>query len=249
MLSTWDLHGHTALVTGAGRRLGRAFAEGLAAGGADLVVHFGGSAEGAEETARRARGMGVRAVTLQCDLEKAGEAEALIGRAVEAVGEVDWLINSAAIFEALDVEGTTAEAWDRHMAINLRAPFLLAQAFARHRSGGEGTIVNILDWRALRPGADHLPYTIAKAGLAALTQSLALALAPTIRVNGLALGAVLPPSDGGGDSAIRSVPLARWARVEEAVQALLFLLAGPSFVTGTILTLDGGRRLVPAETP
>jgi NAD(P)-dependent dehydrogenase (short-subunit alcohol dehydrogenase family) len=101
----------------------------------------------------------------------------------------------------------------------------------------------------LHPGPDHLAYTISKAGLAALTESLAIALAPSIRVNGLALGAVLPPADGGGDRVIDSVPLGRWGRIEEAVDALLYLLAGPDFVTGSILRLDGGRHLVPGSQP
>ena len=135
------------------------------------------------------------------------------------------------------------EAWDRHFAVDLRAPFLLSQAFARERAGAPGAIVNLLDWRALRPAADHFPYTIAKAGLAAMTRSLALALAPTIRVNGLALGAILPPADG-GTAGLDSVPSGRWARLEEVGQALLFLLGGSDYVTGNILHLDGGRHLV-----
>jgi NAD(P)-dependent dehydrogenase (short-subunit alcohol dehydrogenase family) len=120
---------------------------------------------------------------------------------------------------------------------------LLSQAFARARRGRTGAIVNVLDWRALRPTPDHLPYTISKAGLAALTRSLARALAPTIRVNGLALGAVLPPSDG-GEGALEGVPLGRWADPSEVGSALRFLLEGPDFITGAILHLDGGRHLV-----
>ncbi|HSB89519.1 MAG TPA: SDR family oxidoreductase [Anaerolineales bacterium] len=248
MLSARSLSGHAALVTGAGTRLGRAFAEAIAAGGADLIVHFGDSRLGAEEVVREARASGRRAASLPADLSRAEEAAGLVPRAVDALGEFDWLVNSAAIFEAWTLADTTPEAWDRHQAVNLRAPFLLSQAFARHRDGRPGVIVNILDWRALHPGADHLPYTIAKAGLAALTEALAVALAPAIRVNGLALGAILPPADGGGEAAIGDVPLGRWASVDEAVHALIYLLAGPDFVTGSILTLDGGRHLVPASS-
>jgi len=236
-----NLAGHAALVTGAGRRLGRAFAEAIAAGGADLAVHYSGSQAGADEVVEGARAVGRRAVSLRADLSTIDGASAL--------GEVDWLVNSAAIFEPWTIDDTTPEAWDHHQAVNLRAPFLLSQAFARHRAGRAGAIVNVLDWRALHPGPDHLPYTIAKAGLAALTQSLAVALAPAIRVNGLALGAILPPADGEGRQAVRGVPLGRWARVEEACDALLFLLAGPDFTTGTILHVDGGRHLVPGKSP
>jgi len=132
------------------------------------------------------------------------------------------------------------------MAINLTAPFLLCQAFARQvPQGEEGRIINILDWRALRPAADHLPYTISKAALAALTQSLAVALAPGITVNGLALGAILPPSDGEATAnLLSSVPAGRWARLDELSQALVILLTGPAYVTGEIIHLDGGRHLV-----
>ena len=130
------------------------------------------------------------------------------------------------------------------MAINLAAPFLLSQAFAKQASEG-ARIVNILDWRALRPGSDHFPYTISKAALAAMTQSLAIALSPRIIVNGLALGAILPPADGNAEAdIIKNVPARRWAQEDEIEQALLFLLTCPSYITGEIIHLDGGRHLV-----
>jgi len=126
----------------------------------------------------------------------------------------------------------------------LTAPFLLSRAFARQALDG-GRIVNILDWRALRPGADHFPYTISKVALAALTKSLAVALAPKIIVNGLALGAILPPSDGKATPNItKNIPAGRWAEEHEVEQALLFFLTCPTYVTGEIMYLDGGRHLV-----
>lgn len=130
--------------------------------------------------------------------------------------------------------------------INLMAPFLLSQAFARAlRPGESGRIINLLDWRALRPGPDHLPYTVSKSALVALTRSLAVALAPQINVNGLALGAILPPSGGKMDPDILGkVPAGRWASLEEVNQALVFLLDGPAYVTGEILHVDGGRHLL-----
>lgn len=132
------------------------------------------------------------------------------------------------------------------MRINLTAPFLLSQCFAEAiPAQTEGRIVNILDWRVLRPGADHFPYTISKAGLAALTRSLAIALAPNIIVNGLALGAILPPKDGGlTDDLLEDVPVKRWADLEEVNESLLFLLDGPRYITGEIIHLDGGRHLI-----
>jgi len=238
-----ERHPHLALVTGGARRVGKALAQAVAGAGADVVVHYGSSSSQAEQVVEEIRRMGRRAVAIQADLENPSAASALLDRAQSELGPVDWLINSAAIFEPLDLAATTAEAWDRHIAINLRAPFLLAQSFARQRAGRPGAIVNILDWRALRPAADHFPYTIAKAGLAAMTRSLAVGLAPAIRVNGLALGAILPPADGGA-TGTDSIPAGRWARLEEVGQALLFLLGGPDYITGSILHLDGGRHLV-----
>jgi NAD(P)-dependent dehydrogenase (short-subunit alcohol dehydrogenase family) len=246
MSTAINLKGHVALVTGGGRRLGRAFAEALANHGASVAVHFGISAKGAEEVVNHAQALGVEAVALQADLRHADQLADLVARAKVSLGKVDLLINNASIFEPLTLHETTHDAWERHMAINLTAPFLLSQAFARQLGDAPGVIVNLLDWRALRPGADHFPYTISKAGLAALTRSLAVALAPSIRVNGLALGAILPPSHGEDDpdAALRGVPIARWATLEETVQAMLFLLAGPDYVTGEILHLDGGRHLI-----
>ncbi len=240
-----DLHGHTALVTGAGRRLGLAFVEALAARGAAVAMHFGRTADARQQAERLARPTGARTAAVQADLGDPDQVAALLDRAQQAIGDIDWLVNNAAIFEPLDLAHSSLEAWQRHLTINLTAPFLLCQAFARLRAGRPGVIVNLLDWRALRPGPDHLPYTVSKAGLAALTQSLAQSLAPAIRVNGLALGAILPPADAGRDdsSAIASVPLGRWGTVAEACNALVYLLAGPDFITGHILHLDGGRHL------
>ena len=240
----YDLHGHRALVTGAGRRLGRAFAEALAAHGADVAIHYGGSAQGAAATLQAVEALGAHGVRLQADLADPRAAAALIGQAAEALGPIDLLVNSAAIFEPVGALEADLATWERHLTINLTAPFLLSQAFARQRLGKPGAIVNLLDWRALRPGADHFPYTIAKAGLAAMTRSLAIALAPAIRVNGLALGAILPPPETPDlDQPPRGAPINRWATIEETTGALLFLLAGPDFITGEILHLDGGRHL------
>ncbi len=247
MAASEDFLGRKALVTGSAKRLGRAFTEALASRGAQVIVHYRSSSDEAESLVEQLAAQGARAVPLQADLGRPEEAVALIDRAVEVLGGLVILVNSASIFEPLSVMETDLAAWERNLTVNLTAPFLLSQAFARQLDGGEGAIVNMLDWRALRPGADHLPYTIAKAGLAALTRSLAQALAPHIRVNGLALGAILPPSGTGeqkDEAIIENVPAERWGSVEETVEAMLFLLAGPAYITGEILHLDGGRHLV-----
>jgi NAD(P)-dependent dehydrogenase (short-subunit alcohol dehydrogenase family) len=238
------LRDRTVLITGAARRVGRVFALGCALAGADLIIHHGHSPDEAEATCAEIQALGRRAWVLAADLGNPPEASALIARAND-LSPLYALVNSAAIFEPLSPADTSLDDWQRHLDINLTAPFLLSQAFAGELAAGEaGRIVNILDWRATHPGADHFPYTISKAALAAMTRSLAVALAPRISVNGLALGAVLPPADGGaGPEVLRRVPLGRWAKAEEVQHALVFLLAGPAYITGEIIHLDGGRNL------
>jgi len=240
-----SLSGKTILVTGGARRLGRSFALAIARKGANLILHFSHSVEKAEQTRAEIESIGVDAHLLQADFSDLSQASQLIPRAFQ-ISTLFALVNSAAIFEALTLDNTTLADWERHMAINLTAPFLLSQAFSRHLEPGQrGRIINILDWRAFRPGSNHLPYNISKAGLVALTQSLAVTLAPKVNVNGLALGAVLPPSSGGDTSQILDqVPMKRWAELEEVNDSLLFLLEGPAYITGEIIHVDGGRHLI-----
>ena len=235
----------TVLITGAARRVGRIFALGCAQAGADVIIHYRHSSEEAAQTRDEIEALGRRAWVLASDLSQPAEVPQTISRA-NGISPLYALVNSAAIFEPLSLAETTLSDWERHLTVNLTAPFLLSQAFAEQLlEGSEGRIVNILDWRALRPRADHFPYTISKAALAALTQSLAVALSPRILVNGLALGAVLPPLDSGaGSDVIQNVPLGRWSETEEVQQALIFLLASPSYVTGEIIHVDGGRHLI-----
>jgi pteridine reductase len=235
----------TVLITGAARRVGRIFALGCAQAGANVVIHHGHSPEEADETRSEIEAMGRHAWVLASDLLQPAEASEIISRA-NKLSQLYALVNSAAIFESLSLAETTLPDWERHLKVNLTAPFLISQAFAEQTlEGGEGRIVNVLDWRALHPGADHFPYTVSKAALAAMTKSLAVALAPRITVNGLALGAALPPTDGGaGPDVTKNVPLKRWSEAEEIQQALVFLLTSPSYVTGEIIHVDGGRHLV-----
>lgn len=240
-----SLNGKTILITGAAKRVGRIFALACARAGADIIIHHGNSADEALQVKDEIESLGRQAWILASDLGKPAEATKLISQANE-FSPLYALVNSAAIFEPLSFSETTYEDWERHMVINLTAPFLLSQAFAKQvPENGQGRIVNILDWRALRPAADHFPYTISKAALAALTRSMAVALAPRITVNGLALGAILPPSDGAAqDNIIKHVPAGRWSEAKEVEDALLFLLTGPAYITGEIIHVDGGRHLV-----
>ncbi len=238
------LNGKTVLITGAARRIGREFAMAAAGAGANVIVHYDHSQDEAQKTAREIEALGSRSWTLTADLENPDQASGLIEQAWK-ISPLFALVNSAAIFEPLSFHQTTLADWQRNLAINLTAPFLLSQAFSRLLpQGTEGRIINILDWRALRPGSDHFPYTISKAALADLTRALALSLAPNIIVNGLALGAVLPPSDGGSPNILNSIPAKRWASIDELRQAFLFLLEGPAYISGEIIHLDGGRHLV-----
>lgn len=237
-----ELAGQTVLITGAARRVGRALALAAARAGADILLHHGHSDKEAQSTADEIHDTGRQVWILQQDLSQP-DAETLIEHAWQ-VRPFTALVNNAAIFDDENWHTTNRESWLRHLQINLTAPFFLSQVFARCLEGSAGSIVNILDWRALRPGADHLPYTVSKAALAALTRSLAEALAPHIRVNGLALGAILPPSDGGaGESILAKVPAGRWATLDEVGRALVYLLRAGD-MTGSIIHLDGGRHLI-----
>jgi len=239
------IRGKNVLITGAAIRVGKAMALAAADAGANVIIHYSSSAEAAAETQNEIKAKGVEAHIIQADLNQLSEAPTLIEKSRE-FGPLFALVNNASLFENTTFFDADTSSWNQHMNINLIAPFLLCQAFASSLGDkGLGRIVNILDWRALRPGEDHLPYTISKAGLAALTRSIAITLAPNITVNGIALGAILPPSDEGKvDHIINDVPSGRWADLDEVGQTLLFLLDGPSYITGEIIHLDGGRQLI-----
>lgn len=240
-----SLDGKLVLVTGAARRVGRSLALAVARAGADVIIHYDHSTTDAQSAVSEIEALGRKAVLLQATFTDPQQVASLVPRACEH-GVLYGLVNSAAIFESLTWDTTTLEDWNRHFMVNLTTPFLLSQAFARQvPPDGTGRIVNLLDWRSLRPGADHLPYTITKSALGALTQSLALAFAPRITVNGLALGAILPPSDGKApDNLLKKIPAGRWAELDEVAQAVIFLLDGPAYITGEIIHVDGGRHLV-----
>ena len=232
------------VVTGAARRLGRRFAIVCARNGANLVIHYGHSAPEAASLKAEIEKLGRSAHVIGADFTDANQLHRFT-RALDGLPSLHALVNSAAIFEDVAFATTDVATWERHLTINLTAPFLLSQAFARvfaEDSGGQ--IVNILDWRATRPGADHFPYAITKSALAAMTRALAIALAPRIAVNGLALGAVLSPADTTSSrSEVQAVPLRRVAADGEAEAALIFLLSG-GYTTGEILHVDGGRHLI-----
>jgi NAD(P)-dependent dehydrogenase (short-subunit alcohol dehydrogenase family) len=235
-----------ALVTGAGKRIGRAIALGLAADGWAVAVHYGTSRAEADAVVADIAARGGKAVALHADLADEAQVVPLIGTAAAALGPLGCLVNSASIFEndlALDV---TRESWDRHLAVNLRAPFVLAQEFARHLpEDREGCIVNILDERVWSLTPYFFSYTLSKSALWTLTQTLAMALAPRIRVNGIGPGPTLPSPRQTEDQFQRQaglMPLGRGATPEEIADAVKFILAAPA-LTGQMIALDGGQHL------
>ena len=239
------LQHQTIFITGAARRIGRELALGSARAGADVILHHSQSPREAESLAEEIHAMGRQAHILQADFSIPEQTSRLV-RDAWLIHPFQILVNNAAIFSPVIVNDTSLEEWQSHLNINLTAPFLLSQSFARCLpSDQNGRIINILDLRALAPGTDHLPYRITKAALAALTRSLSIALAPQILVNGLALGAVFPPSDGTDPQVVlRKYPIHRFATTDELIHAFLFLASGPDTIIGEILFLDGGRHLV-----
>lgn len=238
-----DLQGKTALVTGGAKRVGKAIVLGLAEAGCNLVLHYNTSADEADATATEARALGAEVVLVGADLR----VDAV--KAVAGAGDlapVEILINSAAVFPTDTIADLDPEGFDRTLAVNLRAPILLTAAFSQALPPDrKGAVVNITDWRTRRPYRDHFSYTISKGGIDAFTLAAAEALAPRIRVNAVALGAMLPPP--GKDSAYlkelaQEIPVEHVGGTEPVVQAVLHLLRN-DFMTGEVVRVDGGAHL------
>ena len=240
----------TALVTGAARRLGREMALELAARGHDVAIHFHHSAEAAEDTARELRAFGVRAECFGADLLDLNAVEGLLPRVAKAMGPVRVLVNNASIFEADTIESATHESWDMHLGSNLRAPFILSQAFAAQVEAGrdagpQGLIVNMLDQRVLKPTPQFMTYSLAKAGLWWLTRTMAQALAPAIRVNAIGPGPALQgarQSEAQFRAQQAATLLGHGTDAAEIRRALAYLLEARS-VTGQLICADGGQHL------
>lgn len=238
-----------ALVTGAARRVGAALATHLGARGWSVAVHYRDSTAEAEALCRTIAAAGGTAVALQADLADPQALEPLVERAAEACGPLGLLVNNASIFEYDDADSAGAESWQRHQDINLRAPLVLTQRFAALLpQDAAGLAVNMIDTRVLNLTPRYLSYTVSKTGLWTLTQTLAQALAPRIRVNGIGLGPTLPvegQSDADFAERCSRLPLEAGPSLEEVCAALQFLLEARS-MTGQMLGLDGGDHLTRA---
>jgi pteridine reductase len=242
-----DLKGKVALVTGAGRRLGRAIALALSDRGAILAIHYRNSKAEAEAVVAQIQSAGGRAQVFHADLENVTEIERMTAEVVAAFGRIDVLINSASIFVRKPFEEITEQDWDSNFDTNLKAPFFLSKfAGASMRQNGAGKIINLGDSAAIRPYKNFIPYSITKAGLIGLTRALAKALAPEVQVNCIALGPVMPPDhyDAAEIDRLRKLTLTkRLGTAEDVARAVLFLCEGTDFATGSTLMLEGGRML------
>jgi NAD(P)-dependent dehydrogenase (short-subunit alcohol dehydrogenase family) len=233
-----------ALVTGAARRIGREIALHAARAGWDVALHHGSSADEAEAVATEVRAVGRRAVVLQADLADVEAAHALVGRAADSLGPVTLLVNNASVFQEDRLETVTGDSWSTHMDVNLRAPILLAQVFAAQAPDGS-SVVNLLDQRVLKPDPRFFSYALSRAGLHWATTTMAQALAPRIRVNGVAPGPTLKSthqSDADFEAEWSNVPLER-AVDPAAVAGAVIWLAGAVHVTGQTIAVDSGQHL------
>jgi pteridine reductase len=242
-----QLRGRWALVTGGARRVGRAIALELGAGGANVLVHYNRSAEDAEAVATALRARGVQAIPLRAELADVAQVRRLAADAEARTGGVAVLVNNASNYLRTPFDAITEDDWDASLDVNLKAPFLLAWALGRAmRARGEGCIVNVTDWAGERPYRHYLPYCVSKAGLVALTKALARELAPEVRVNAVSPGAVLPPDDFGPDqveAVRRATPLGRIGTPEDVARAIRFLAEDADYATGSVLHVDGGRGI------
>lgn len=235
------------LVTGAAKRLGRAIALHLAQSGWSVAVHYNNSKAEAEDTVSALRKHGVHATAVKADLTKEADTERLVARAREAVGPLTALVNNASVFENDSITTMTRQSWDKHMEANLRAPLVLSRDFAAQLTEGEeGAIVNLLDQRLLKPTPQYLSYGVSRAGLHWLTVTLAQALGPRIRVNGVAPGPTLRnerQSEAHFKRQQESTILGRGATPEDVARAVGYLIDARA-VTGQMIAVDGGQHLI-----
>jgi NAD(P)-dependent dehydrogenase (short-subunit alcohol dehydrogenase family) len=237
---------NNALVTGAAKRVGRAIALDLARHGWAVAVHYNTSEAEAHEAVAAIRGDGGRAVAIGADLAVEGDVERLLRRAIESLGPLRCLINSASVFERDSLEDVTSHSWNLHMAVNLRAPLLLIQGFVRQvPEGAQGNVINIIDERVWNLTPHFVSYTLSKSALWTLTRTLAPALAPQIRINGIGPGETLPSFHQTEETFERmcaTMPLGRGTTPQEICDAVRFLL-GAGSMTGQMIVLDGGQHL------
>lgn len=238
----------TVLITGAARRVGAGIARALAEAGWDVAVHHRGGADEAAALVAELNGLGVRAAAFQADLNEVNERGGLIDRVVSHFGRIDALVNNASLFRYDTLQTLTEASWGEHLASNLTAPVFLIRDFAAaiEARDGQGVVVNILDHKVDSPNPDFFAYTAGKVGLAGLTRTLAMGLAPRVRLCGVSPGLILrsgEQTEAEYEAAWRDTPLGRGASLEDVARTVRFILETPS-LTGQNLTIDGGETLI-----
>ncbi len=238
------LSGRVALVTGAGKRLGRAVALRLAGEGADLAVHYRGSDEGAREVVEEIEKLGRHAVAMRAELTGVEEIRVLVQKVAHEFGRIDVLVNSAANFLPSSVISTTEEIWDASLDTNVKGPFFLAQAAAPWLRRANGVIVNFADTGGILGWPGYIAHSVSKAGMIMLTKTLAKALAPDVRVNAIAPGTITMPGDPPEweKEFVKLAPLRKTGTTTDIAEAVSYLVSA-KFLTGHVLVLDGGRTL------
>jgi NAD(P)-dependent dehydrogenase (short-subunit alcohol dehydrogenase family) len=241
-----DLKGKSVLITGAGKRMGAGLAKAIAARGAKVGIHYNHSKKEAEAVAKAIEKKRGIAFLVQGDISNAKDCRRIVTETARALGGLDVLINNAAVFFKTPLSQTTEKDWDQTLDTNLKGAFFCAQAAAKIMKKSGGKIINIADWASDRPYKDYLPYCISKAGIIALTKGLARTLAPNITVNAISPGPILLPENFDGEEKkilINRTPLKRIGTPEDVINAVLFLLEGTDFMTGSTIVVDGGRLI------
>jgi NAD(P)-dependent dehydrogenase (short-subunit alcohol dehydrogenase family) len=239
--------GKIALVTGAARRVGKAIALTLADRGAHVIITYNNSGAEAIATLREIEARGVQGMALQGNITRNSDVNAIVHQVIERFGRIDVLVNNASNYYQTPFETLTEEQWDDLVGTNLKGTFLVSKRVGDEMlKVGSGKIINLADWAGFRPYKDYIPYCVAKAGVIALTQALAKALAPHIQVNAIAPGPVLLPedfSDNLREAIVRATPLKRIGSPTDIAQTVVFLVEGSDFITGAIIPVDGGRLI------
>ena len=242
-----DLKNRVVLVTGGAIRVGRAIALAAAERGAWVVITYRSSADEARQTADELRALSGRSLSVRCDQADLTQVRSAIDAVLQEFGQVDVLVNSAAIFPRTPIDTVTEEEWDTVIDVNLRGPFFFARYLGpQMQAQGAGKILNLADIAAERPWPNYLPYSITKAGIVAMTRGLARALAPQVQVNAIAPGVVMWPDeydDAAKERVLSRVPLQRAGSPADIARAAMFLLTDADYVTGVVLPVDGGRTV------